>query len=96
MNGATFDPATLAASLTADDAYRLLTQMEKKFGWCVALLAAEDVRDTWRDRWDEEPTEAQVQAVMDSRDWRKYIPEYAASGMLEGLRDAVSEIGGNR
>lgn len=96
MNDATFDPATLAASLTPDDAFRLLTQMEKKFGWCIALLTDEDIRQAWHDRWDEQPTDEQVQAVTDSRDWRKYIPDYAASGMLEGLRDAVSEVGGNR
>lgn len=95
MNGTTFDATTFAASLTPDDAYRLLVQIERKFGWCVALLTDEDIRETWRDRWDEQPTEEQVQAVVESRDWRKYIPDYAATVMMEGLRDAVSEVGGD-
>lgn len=95
MNIGTMNIDNLIDTMTEDDAFRLLPVLERRFGWSVALLNTTDIEEAWRDHTGDDPTPAQVETVRESRDWTKWIREYASDQMVTMLRDTVAEIAGD-
>lgn len=78
--------------LTETQALELVYDMYRKFDWALCLYTREDVKTALQEHrqdYDTEPTDEEIQKVMDTRMWRKYMEEALGSTGWECLQDAI-------
>jgi hypothetical protein len=85
--------ADLLERLTEGELFELMMAAASRHGWAGTMFTRSDVESTEFAVGDGEdyvrPTPVMVAAVMDSRTWRKAIPERACERGFEAMYDAL-------
>jgi len=78
---------------TEEQALDLMWEFSRRFGWKGALFTRADVRQVIIDQCGERPTiDLQVEQVMDTRMWRKYLEEAIAREGMECIYEAIVDV----
>ena len=78
---------------TEEQALDLMWSFARRFGWKGALFTRADVRQVIIDQCGERPTiDAQVEQVMDTRMWRKYLEEAIVREGTECIYEAIIDV----
>lgn len=82
-------------NLTEADAFSVLHEMQKRFGWTGTMFTRDDVEQEWRakNETDDNMPDDIWEEIRDGWWWRKGITDMMISQGWEGVAEAVNEIG---
>lgn len=92
MNIGTMDISNLVDSMTENEAFELVFNLSRKFGWSIAgILTHEDIRYLWEASTDSEPTQEQVELVAQHYAYKK-LNECVSQDINDCLCDAIFDV----
>lgn len=80
-----------AETVSEDEAYQLFLSFKKRFGWSGSVFTVDDIVDELECRLVE-PTDGIIDAVVNSYEWRKSLPNLTASWGFDCLTAAVDGV----
>lgn len=91
MNIGTMNIDNLTDSMTEDEAFGLVYNLSRKFGWSIAgIVTKTDIEYYWRARNNENPTAEQVESVMSQYTYRK-LNQCLSEDIDNLMYDAITE-----
>jgi len=84
---------TTIENYTEEQALDLVWSFARRFGWKGTMFTRADIRQAVIDQCGESPTiDAQVDKVMDTRMWRKYLEEAIVREGTECIYEALVDV----
>ena len=78
--------------LTEQETIEIVYQAQRKCGWKLCLYTREDVKTALQEDsqdYDTIPTNEEIEKVMETRMWRKYMEEALSTTGWECIQDAI-------
>ena len=89
-------PIPTLDNYTEEQALELMWSLAKRFGWKGTMFTQTDIREALEEQLGlDEATDEQIQAVMKTRMWVKYLYEAMCREGMECLYDAIREVSDN-
>lgn len=86
-------PIPTLDNYTEEQALELMWSLVRRFGWRGTMFTPTDIREALEERVGlNEATDEQIQAVMKTRMWVKYLDEAMCREGMECLYDAINEV----